>query len=175
MPLGTQLRRLDRRDARTSNASARSVTPYPRALIHESSQSAPYSCLSALAVSTYDTHIGAYGGRTDGRYALRGVELRYAPTVYLFQDGPQRVPDLLDALDFQGFDVPGGAKAVSDALRWEIGHGRVGRLERGRYRPLSMPRSTEHRIHSRVMDLRNEAARRASIGDGAFWNALCGT
>jgi hypothetical protein len=98
------------------------------------------------------------------RYALRGVELRYALTLYLFQHGSLTVPDLMEALDFQGFDIPGGAKAVSDALRWEIGHGRVRRLKRGKYGPDSMPRATEHRIHSRVMALRDEAAERTSVG-----------
>jgi hypothetical protein len=65
-------------------------------------------------------------GTTTDRYALRGTELRYALTVHLFKHGPLRVPDLVDALDFDGFDIPGGAKAVFDALRWEIGHERGG-------------------------------------------------
>ena len=34
---------------------------------------------------------------------LRGVELRYALTMYLFQHGPQTVADLIDALEFQSF------------------------------------------------------------------------
>ena len=108
------------------------------------------------------------------KYALRGVELRYALTLYLFQHGPLMLSDLMEALDFQGFDIPGGAKAVSDALRWEIGHGRVGRVARGRYRPLSMPRSTEHRIYSRVMALRDEASALTADADNAFWDALFG-
>ena len=113
-------------------------------------------------------------GTTTDRYALRGTELRYALTVHLFKHGPLRVPDLVDALDFDGFDIPGGAKAVSDALRWEIGHERVRRLERGKYGPRSMPRGTEHRMNARVMALREEAAARMSKGDEAFWNALFG-
>ena len=78
----------------------------------------------------------------------------------------------MDALDFQGFDIPGGAKAVADALRWEIGHHRVRRLARGKYGPDSMPRATEHRIYSRVMALREEAAARTSADADAFWDAL---
>jgi hypothetical protein len=113
-------------------------------------------------------------GTTTDRYALRGTELRYALTVHLFKHGPLRVPDLVDALDFDGFDIPGGAKAVSDALRWEIGHERVRRLARGKYGPRSMPRGTEHRMNARVMALREEAAARMSKGDEAFWNALFG-
>ncbi|WP_123028687.1 hypothetical protein [Mycolicibacterium stellerae] len=113
-------------------------------------------------------------GTPTDRYALRGTELRYALTLYLFQHGPRRVADLIDALDFQGFDIPGGAKAVSDALRWEIGHQRVRRLERGKYAPGSMPRATEHRIYTRVMVLRDEAAARTAESDKAFWDALFG-
>ncbi len=113
-------------------------------------------------------------GEAVNSYALRGTALRYALTRCLCQCGPLRVPDLVDALEFQGFDIPGGAKAVSDALRWEIGHGRVARVSRGKYRPLSMPRGTEHRIQSRVTELRDEAARRTSRGADAFWDALFG-
>jgi len=46
------------------------------------------------------------------------------------------------------------SKAVSDALRWEIEHGRVRRLGRGRYGPAYIPRSTDYRIHQRVLALR---------------------
>jgi hypothetical protein len=104
---------------------------------------------------------------------LRGTELRFALTIYLFQHGPTTVADLIDALDYQGFDIPGRAsKSVSDALRWEMVHGRVRRLTRGRYGPASMPRSTGHRIHRRVMELRAEAAEMRSRDDGAFWDSL---
>jgi hypothetical protein len=104
---------------------------------------------------------------------LRGVELRYALTQYLFQHGPQTVADLIDALEFQGFDIPERAsKVVSDALRREISHGRVLRLKRGRYGPGEMPRATEYRIHQRVLGLREEAAVIASQNDDAFWDAL---
>ncbi|MGX9789089.1 hypothetical protein [Mycobacterium sp. MMS18-G62] len=106
---------------------------------------------------------------------LRGIELRYALTMYLFQHGSSTVADLLDALDFQGFDIPGrSSKVVSDALRHEITHGRVVRLKRGRYGPGEMPRSTEYRIHQRVLALRSEAAMISSQnGDAdAFWDAL---
>ncbi len=109
------------------------------------------------------------------RYALRGIELRYALTLYLVQHGPRRVPDLIDALAFQGFDIPGGAKAVCDSLRWEIGHERVRRLERGRYGPRSMPRASEHRTYTRVMALREAAAARTAESDKAFRDALFGT
>jgi hypothetical protein len=105
---------------------------------------------------------------------LRGYELRCVLTLHLFQHGKATVADLIDVLDFHGFEVAGRAsKAVSDALRYEIAHGRVRRLRRGQYGPASMPRATEYRIHQRALALREEAALRAP-SDDAFWNALFG-
>ena len=96
---------------------------------------------------------------------VRGVELRYLLTTYLYDHGPATVEELVDALTYQGFDVGGRAsKAVSDALRWEIAHGRVIRLGRGRYRPAWMPRATEYRIDQRVKALRAEVAKRSLEG-----------
>lgn len=93
------------------------------------------------------------------RKPLRGIELRYVLTHYLHHHGPCSVADLTAELDSRGFCVQGRAsKAISDALRWEREHGRVYRAGRGRYRPASMPRSTEYRIHQRVMALRARAA-----------------
>ncbi|HET6736550.1 hypothetical protein [Mycobacterium sp.] len=107
------------------------------------------------------------------RLLLRGIELRYALTLYLAQHGPTTVADLIDAMNYQGFDIPGRAsKTVSDALRREIVNGRVRRLRRGRYGPGSMPRATEYRIHRRVLALREEAAERSGRDDDAFWDAL---
>jgi hypothetical protein len=104
---------------------------------------------------------------------LRGVELRYALTLYLFQHGPETVAELIEALEYRGFDIPGReSKVVSDALRREIGHGRVRRRKRGRYGPGAMPRATEYRIHQRVLALRSEAAVIASQNDDTFWDAL---
>lgn len=89
---------------------------------------------------------------------LRGIELRYVLTLYLFQHGPMTVAELADALAHYGFSTDGRtSKAISDGLRWERGYGRVRRLGRGRYGPAAMPRGTEHRIHTRVMALRAEA------------------
>jgi hypothetical protein len=51
---------------------------------------------------------------------LRGTELRYVPTMQLFNDGPSTVADLANALAAQGFHISGRAsKSISDALRWE--------------------------------------------------------
>jgi hypothetical protein len=111
----------------------------------------------------------------EAKLRLSTIELRYALTLYLFQHGPTTVADLIDALHHQGFEIPGRAsKSVSDALRTDVANGRVLRLKRGRYGPGSMPRSTEHRIHSRVMALREEATEITARDADAFWDALRG-
>jgi len=95
---------------------------------------------------------------------LRGIELRYVLTFHLANRGPATVAELIDAIRHHGFCVEGRrSKAVSDALRWEIEHGRVHRLGRGRYGPGYIPRSTGYRIHRRVLALREAvvAERRA--------------
>jgi hypothetical protein len=98
------------------------------------------------------------------RVCLRGIELRYVLTMHLAQQGPATVAELIHALSYHGFSVQGRpSKVVSDALRWEIEHGRVKRLARGRYGPAYIPRSTDYRIHQRVLALREAvvAERRA--------------
>ncbi len=93
------------------------------------------------------------------RKPLRGIELRYVLTHYLQHHGICSIGELAAELDSRGFTVRGRpSKAVSDALRWEGEHGRVFRRGRGRYGPAHLlPRSTEYRIHQRVMALRAEA------------------
>jgi hypothetical protein len=92
------------------------------------------------------------------RHQLQGIELRYALTLYLLQHGPTTVDALIEAIQWQGFDISGRAsKQVSDALRWERRRGRVRRLARGLYGPGYVPRTTEHRIHNRVLALRAAA------------------
>ncbi|OBF80022.1 hypothetical protein A5791_00505 [Mycobacterium sp. 852002-51163_SCH5372311] len=82
---------------------------------------------------------------------LQGIELRYVLTMYLSQNGPATIVELIDALDRYGFCVRGRpSKAVSDALRWEIGRHRVRRLGRGMYAPAYIPHATEYRIINRV-------------------------
>lgn len=104
---------------------------------------------------------------------LWGVELRYALTFYLAQHGPATIVELIDALEYYNFDIPGRAsKSVSDALRWEAAHGRVRRLARGRYGPGAIPSGTEHRIRTRVLELRDEAAAIAGRDDDSFWESL---
>ncbi|RAV09321.1 hypothetical protein DQP55_17585 [Mycolicibacterium sp. GF69] len=90
---------------------------------------------------------------------VSGTDLRYLLTAYLLEHGPATVDELVDALTYHGFRTVGRAsKSVSDALRWERARGRVIRFRRGRYRPGSMPRATEHRIFKRVRALHDEVA-----------------
>jgi hypothetical protein len=104
---------------------------------------------------------------------LRGYELRCVLTLHLFQNGITTVDDLIDMLDYHGFEVAGRpSKAVSDALRCEMEHGRVRRVKRGRYGPDFMPRATEHRIHTRALALRDEAAQLGAKSSSAIWDAF---
>jgi len=97
---------------------------------------------------------------------LNGIELRYVLTMHLAQHGPATIAELIPALNHHGFTVRGRpSKTISDALRWEMEHGRVHRVGRGRYAPAYIPRSTEHRIHQRVLALRAAAANcRSKVG-----------
>lgn len=106
-------------------------------------------------------------------YVIRGIGLRSVITDHLFRVGPQTIPDLLDALEHQGFTVTGRpAKTVSDALRWERDRGRVRRLRRGKYGPAEMPRTTEQRIHRRAMELRARAGIASGRDDEHFWDRV---
>jgi hypothetical protein len=65
-------------------------------------------------------------GRHD---ATAGIELRYVVTIHLLSHGPASISELAEAVAWQGFAVAGRAsKSISDALRWEMGYGRVRRL-----------------------------------------------
>ena len=90
--------------------------------------------------------------------------MRYVLTMHLFLHGRSTIDELVEALVYHGFEVDGPAgKSVSDALRWERRRGRARRLARGVYGPGQMPRGTEHRIHRRVLALR-DAANRSKAG-----------
>ncbi len=86
---------------------------------------------------------------------VRGLRLRYLLTTVLTERGPSSVTELVRAVEGEGFVFAGrGTKVVSDALRWEIAHGRVVKLGRGRYGFGSMPPSTRKRIRRRVRQMR---------------------
>jgi hypothetical protein len=97
---------------------------------------------------------------------LRGIELRYVLTMELFNQGPTTITKLIEAVMSRGLDLGLPApKSVSDALRWEIRHGRARRLGRGLYGPGYLPRGTERRIHKRVLALRAEVENRSKAGN----------
>ena len=79
-----------------------------------------------------------------------GTELRYLLTSYLLDARTAlRIGDLVRFCRHDGVTFAGRpSKAISDALRWEIGRGRVVRLGRGIYVLGDMPRSTKSRIMS---------------------------
>jgi hypothetical protein len=91
---------------------------------------------------------------------ISGLDLRYALTTLLLRARvPLTVPELVRALEREGFAVWGRpSKEVSDALRWEVGRGRVVRVRRGVYMAGKMPKQTRSRIVRRVADLRVAAS-----------------
>jgi hypothetical protein len=100
---------------------------------------------------------------------LRGRPLRYLLTVLLSERGPLGVAELADAVEHEGFALEGRpSKLVSDALRWEIIHGRVVKTGRGHYAPGQMPKQTRHWIRRRVEQARASVKNVAPdrIGDG---------
>lgn len=90
---------------------------------------------------------------------VRGTDLRYLVTAYLFDCGPATVDELMEALTYHGFRPAGRAsKAVSEALRWEMFQGRAVRVRRGQYRPGTMPQAARDRIYKRVRALHDDVA-----------------
>jgi hypothetical protein len=90
---------------------------------------------------------------------VRGTDLRYLLTAYLFDYGPATIDELVEALTYHGFRPAGRAsKSVPEALRWEIFQRRAVRVRRGRYRPGTMPDATAQRIYKRVRALHDEVA-----------------
>ena len=75
---------------------------------------------------------------------LAGQTLRYRLSLEILQAGELTVAELVRLLAADGCTIGGRAsKVISDALRWEVGHGRVVRVARGRYRTGRIPRSTQ--------------------------------
>ena len=75
---------------------------------------------------------------------IAGRNLRYLLTVVLHAEArPMTVTELIGAVEGLGLEVDGRpSKTVSDALRWEVGKGRVVKVGRSVYRRGRMPRST---------------------------------
>jgi hypothetical protein len=89
---------------------------------------------------------------------LAGRDLRLVLTQTLLDRGPLSTAQLVASLESRGFELAGRAsKTVSDALRWEVGRGRVRRLGRGRYGPGTMSRTMAWRVRTRTRDLQRGA------------------
>jgi hypothetical protein len=70
--------------------------------------------------------------------------LRYRLTLLLRRaDRPMSIAELAAGLAAMGRPAPDPTpKTISDSLRWEVGHGRVVRVGRGRYGPGQVDRRT---------------------------------
>ncbi|MGI9595457.1 MAG: hypothetical protein ACR2QK_04820 [Acidimicrobiales bacterium] len=80
---------------------------------------------------------------------LSGRSLRFILVDELMNraSGTVTVAELVHSVAEHGYQLRGRAsKTISDALRWEVGRGRVIRTGRGRYRYRRAPRSTARRI-----------------------------
>lgn len=89
---------------------------------------------------------------------VTGRPLRYLLTTFLLEAGSElSVRELAAMCERQGVVFDGRAsKVISDALRWEIGWGRVRRVRRGVYAGCGadIARSTRRWIASRAAQLR---------------------
>jgi hypothetical protein len=104
-----------------------------------------------------------------GAGELRGRPLRYLLTTILQEaDRALTVRELVGCCEREGVVFDGrGSKIVSDALRWEVGWGRVVRIGRGVYRVARVARSTRYWIGRRVRDIRDYLARLRTRDDTA--------
>jgi hypothetical protein len=114
-------------------------------------QVGPHRAGSACAYTKAEPVVGYQP--IDTHNALSGRDLRYVLTNYI-QQGHCTVRGLARQLAADGYTVWGRvSKVISDALRWEVRNGRVVRLKRGVYRIGRIPRTTQHRIGTRVRAL----------------------
>jgi hypothetical protein len=78
---------------------------------------------------------------------------------------PVTVADLVDAVEARGHEIGGRpGKVVSDALRWEVRHNRVARVDDDAYVVRPMSRQLRHRMRRRAVEI--DAAARATAPSG---------
>jgi hypothetical protein len=96
------------------------------------------------------------------RTELRGTDLRYCLMTLLQDHGPASIGELRRRLERDGLRVRGAApnKTIADALRHELGKGRVQRIGRGRYASGARPARTVRRHRARHRSLVASARRR---------------
>ncbi|VEG14692.1 Uncharacterised protein [Mycolicibacterium phlei] len=79
------------------------------------------------------------------------TDLRYLLVLHIHRHGLTTVSEMVTMLADIGFDVDGRpSKMISDALRTDVKLDRVRRRGRGLYSPGALPRSTQHRMHTRA-------------------------
>ena len=88
---------------------------------------------------------------------VRGTLLRSLLTLVLDAERPlvMSLPELAAGVAASGFRVAGrSSKNISDALRWEVGRGRVVRVGRGRYAAGRVAKTTRRRMRGRIANQR---------------------
>lgn len=92
--------------------------------------------------------------------AVQGWELRWLLTLLLAeQGGVMTISELVARIESAGYSfIRRPSQAVSDALRAEIGKGRVRRVARGRYAFVAMSPSTARRFRARARRVREMRA-----------------
>lgn len=86
---------------------------------------------------------------------LRGMDLRHLLTTFIWDLGrPVTIDQLVRFAEDQDISFHGRAsKVISDALRWEVGKGRLVRISRSTYAPGRMPRSTRWWLRRRAQEI----------------------
>ena len=99
--------------------------------------------VASLRFMTYGFHCPL----DDPDQPLRARALRYVLLDELSRRPEMSVAAMVGLLTGYGFTFTGHpSKVISDALRWEVGHGRVTRLRRGVYRYRHAPSTTLRRV-----------------------------
>ena len=95
----------------------------------------------------------------------RGIVLRSALVLVLLdRGGPTTVRELVSELGRCGVVTLGRpSKAISDALRWEVGRGRVRRVSRSTYVIDRVSRQTAWRMRRRLADHQGAAGSTTSV------------
>ena len=108
---------------------------------------------------------------------LRGRNLRYSLLTVLHDAArPMRIAELIAELQRLGLVIGGRDphKTVGDVLRYEVGRGRIRRVERGVYRIGEIrPAPTVYRHRRRLQDLVAEGRRRAAVDRLAGRRSRC--
>lgn len=155
-----------------SRATSSSITQHAARLVGvfgrlvPEARTRPMSLLPASERQISVTHVdNPFGMAIIGADRISGTALRHAICVCLLDaKAPLTLAEVVARLEELAVLVPGRAsKTVSDALRWEVRHGRAIRLRRSVYQAGSMPRSTEwwirRQVAAHVGDCRSEAGK----------------